>query len=303
MNAVTTTSSLSMTNGVPTEVVDVIDLNPQFLTGEEGVTMNTIIPLDQFITDFGDGLLDAVQRQNPPVYQGQQDERWNSIMSGLLRKPFDAQREVVQAIGTLLLKAGNPAGVINGEMGTGKTLMGIALATVLHHEGYERCSVIAPPHLVYKWRREIIQTVPNARVWVLNGADTLRKLISLRSAAKKPEYPEFFILGRVRMRMGFDWEPAFSTRLFAFAEGEGDGRYRTHMKKVVACSHCGHEVWDAEGNPVLAHLGHEHLSEKRHSCRKCGSPLWTLTRGKKSDKSMTEQVVEAMTQIPRPCSQ
>lgn len=297
MNAVTTTSSLSMTNGVPTEVVDVIDLNPQFPTGEEGVTMNTIIPLDQFITDFGDGLLDAVQRQNPPVYQGQQDERWNSIMSGLLRKPFDAQREVVQAIGTLLLKAGNPAGVINGEMGTGKTLMGIALATVLHHEGYERCLVIAPPHLVYKWRREIIQTVPNARVWVLNGADTLRKLVSLRSAAKKPDHPEFFILGRVRMRMGFDWEPAFSTRLVAFAEDLGGGRYRTRMEKVAACSHCGHEVGGA-GNHVLAHLGHEHLGDKRHFCHKCGSPLWTLTRGKKSDKSMTEQVVEAMTQIP-----
>jgi hypothetical protein len=40
--------------------------------------------------------------------------------------------------------------------------------------------VLSPPHLVYKWRREIQETVAGAKVWVLNGPDTLVKLIKLR---------------------------------------------------------------------------------------------------------------------------
>ena len=153
-----------------------------------------LLGLNDFIELFGEGLLDAVQEQNPPVYSGVHHPRWDAILAGLLRKPFAEQANVVHAVAQLLLDAGKPAAVINGEMGTGKTMMGIAAATILHHAGLPRCLVIAPPHLVYKWRREIIQTVPKARVWVLNGADTLRKLLAMRDALRvgvpKPEAPD-----------------------------------------------------------------------------------------------------------------
>ncbi len=80
------------------------------------------------------------------------------------------------------MNQGERAAIINGEMGTGKTIVGIALATVLNAEGYRRTLVLSPPHLVYKWRREILETVAGAKVWVLNGPDTLLKLIKLREA-------------------------------------------------------------------------------------------------------------------------
>jgi hypothetical protein len=110
----------------------------------------------------------------------------------------------------LLFDENDPAGIINAEMGTGKTMMAIAAAAVAHAEGYQRSLVICPPHLVYKWRREIKQTVPNARVWVLNGPDTLKKLLTLRQMRAAPLHPEFFVMGRVRMRMGYHWKPAFN---------------------------------------------------------------------------------------------
>ena len=52
--------------------------------------------------------------------------------------------------------------------------------------------------------------MPGARVWILNGPDTSRKLLALRAAIGAPasDQPEFFILGRVRMRMGFHWRPS-----------------------------------------------------------------------------------------------
>ncbi|WP_164622690.1 SNF2-related protein, partial [Pseudomonas viridiflava] len=102
------------------------------------------------------------------------------VMDGLLRQHFPAQAQVVQAIAALLLDQNEQAGIINAEMGTGKTMMAIALAAVMHGAGYRRTMVIAPPHLVYKWRREILETTPDARVWVLNGPDTLVKLLKLR---------------------------------------------------------------------------------------------------------------------------
>ena len=102
---------------------------------------------------------------------------------------------MVQAVTRLLVDQGDPAAIINAEMGTGKTMMAICAAAVMHAEGYRRCIVISPPHLVYKWRREILDTVPNARVWILNGNDMLRKLLQLRSVLDTSTAigPEFFI--------------------------------------------------------------------------------------------------------------
>jgi hypothetical protein len=109
---------------------------------------------------------------------------WEAILAGLSRRPFVEQANVVHAVAQLLLDAGKPAAVINGEMGTGKTMMGIAAATILHHAGLPRCLVIAPPHLVYKWRREIIQTVPKARVGAQRGRHLAQAPGHARGSAK-----------------------------------------------------------------------------------------------------------------------
>uniref|UniRef100_M4C633 SNF2 N-terminal domain-containing protein n=1 Tax=Hyaloperonospora arabidopsidis (strain Emoy2) TaxID=559515 RepID=M4C633_HYAAE len=134
-------------------------------------------------------------------------------------------------------------------MGTGKTMMSISLVSVLQQcEGFGRALVLSPPHLVYKWRREILETVPGARVTVLNGPDTLQKLLRLRSAgAPSASSPEFFVLGRVRMRMGFHWRPAYSTRRIRLGEKEADQVVAT----VVACTDCGAMQTDAEGVPLV----------------------------------------------------
>lgn len=90
--------------------------------GEEDATAN-VIPLSQFVTDFGDDLLAAVSQQNPPVYDGIPNTHRELVMDGLKRDPFEAQRDVVQAITRLLVDEAEKAAVINAEMGTGKTMM------------------------------------------------------------------------------------------------------------------------------------------------------------------------------------
>ncbi|HSH30921.1 MAG TPA: DEAD/DEAH box helicase [Thiohalobacter sp.] len=259
-----------------------------------------VISLSQFVEDFGDGLLEAVARQHPPVYDGRPDPYRELVMEGLAREPFDAQREVVQAVSRLLIDAGEPAAVINAEMGTGKTMMAISTAAVLHAEGARRFLVISPPHLVYKWRREIRETIPDARVWVLNGPDTLRKLIRMREMVGMPstDAPEFFVLGRVRMRMGFHWKPAVAVRKLHVRQFTEFGNERSpscvRTVELAACPDCGEVLKDGDGNALRAEAFPD---DARRKCPACGAALWSLIRPRQP-LSPQERVRRALLQIP-----
>lgn len=245
------------------------------------------IGLTDFIDEFGDELLDSLNRSNPPVYAGNAHPRRQAVMESLKRSPFPAQAEVVQAITALLLDRNEQAGIINAEMGTGKTMMAIATAAVMHDAGYRRSLVISPPHLVYKWRREILETIPDARVWVLNGPDTLVKLLKLRDQLGEPYdgRQEFFILGRVRMRMGFHW------RLACWQRRAAGGQ------RLVGCPDCGRLMEDQDGNFVTVEaFQHE---DRRRCCPHCHAALWTLMRpGKSAGGDRRSTVLKSMCRIP-----
>ncbi|CAJ2754595.1 plasmid-related, DNA/RNA helicase [Burkholderia pseudomallei] len=243
------------------------------------------LSLQDFVTEFGDELLDALNRANPPVYAGQPRAHRQLVLAGLKRRLFPAQADVVHAVTELLIERHERAAVVNGEMGCGKTTVGIATAAVLHAEGYRRTLVLSPPHLVYKWRREILETVAGAKVWVLNGPDTLVKLMKLREALHVPvQGQEFFVLGRVRMRMGFHWKPAFVRR-------------RTVHGSIGACPHCGDIITDLDGEPINPiELDAEDI---RRKCAHCTSPLWTLMRPRTlSVNNQSAAVLKALKRIP-----
>lgn len=270
-----------------------------FETGAESLSADpTVISLADFIEQFGDGLLDAVRHQNPPVFNGTFHPAHDAVLDALKRKPFLAQREVVHAVTRLMIDRGDPAAIINAEMGTGKTMMAIATAAVMHAEGYQRTLVISPPHLVYKWRREIKDTVPHARVWILNGPDTLKKLLQIRSMREMPSVPEFFVLGRVRMRMGFHWRPSFNVRRFI----EQDERGGSQRLDYAACPSCGalltNQAEDGTNIPLSARLAEIELGDNRQACHTCGSALWTLIRQGQASRSRRELVLSALQQLP-----
>lgn len=258
-----------------------------------GAGIGEVISMADFIAQFGDGLLASVKLLNPPVDDGQPSAHRDAVMDALKRKPFGAQRQMVHAAAKLLLDRGEPACIFNAEMGTGKTMMGIAAAAVMHAEGVERTLVIVPPHLVYKWRREIKETVPQARVWILNGPDTLRKLLQIRAMRERPAVPEFFVLGRVRMRMGFHWKPVCTTRRVA------DG---VRLGYRAACSDCGALLSGPGGDDGAAPLDREAalamLSAERSQCPACRAPLWSLIHRGQAAQGLRELVDGALQQMP-----
>ncbi|MBI0473534.1 DEAD/DEAH box helicase, partial [Pectobacterium parmentieri] len=95
---------------------------------------------------------------------------------------------------------------------------------------------------------------------------------------------EFFIIGRVRMRMGFHWKPAFV-------------RKRTRHGTVGLCPHCGTMVHTLDGEPVSAlELDAE---EVRRKCGVCKSALWTLMRPRSlSGSDQSAAVLRALKRIP-----
>ena len=258
-----------------------------------------VMPIAQFIADFKPSLLEAVRHQNPPVYDGRPSPAREGLLDQLLRNPFREQRDVVQAITRHLVDARGPSAVCNGEMGTGKTMIGIATAWLLHHAGYPRSLVVCPPHLVYKWRREIKQTVPEARVWILNGPDTLKKLLQLRLVGARPSVPEFFVMGRVRMRMGFNWTPVFTTRRVLEAESDDKA---DRAAEIATCSDCFAPITipDADGAamPLAPDEARSRLDNRQMRCKACGGALWSLARPGAAPKSRREILRDAITQLP-----
>lgn len=230
-------------------------------------------------------MLDSLNRANPPVYTGWQRANRQLLLAGLKRKLFPAQADVVHAVSELLVNRGERAAIVNGEMGCGKTTVGIATAAVLNAEGYRRTLVLSPPHLVYKWRREIQETIAGAKVWVLNGPDTLVKLLKLREQLGLPQQgQEFYVLGRVRMRMGFHWKPAFH-------------RSRSLQGELASCPHCGSIVTDVDGEPISP-VALE-AEESRRKCQSCHATLWTLMRPKGlSASDQSQAVLKALRRIP-----
>lgn len=105
------------------------------------------------------------------------------------------------------------------EMGTGKTLMAIAVALALHRfKGSHRALVVCPPHLVPKWIQEIKDSVPGAKAYNLNSRHILRQLESLRKQPKPSEL-ELYVIGRERAKAGFMWSGPFILSLQALASG------------------------------------------------------------------------------------
>src|SRR4051794_6863986 len=79
-----------------------------------------------------------------------------------MRDPFEAQSHAIEATRKALVR--QKSLLLVGEMGTGKTLMG--MAAIHAHAGSQpyRALVFCPGQLVSKWEREIRETLPNVRV-------------------------------------------------------------------------------------------------------------------------------------------
>jgi superfamily II DNA or RNA helicase len=117
--------------------------------------------LRRFANELGERILQCL----PPLH-GPQDPL-SPLLPNLLRRPYPGQALAVMGVVKRLAQAKSAAVV--AECGTGKTLISLASAYVAAEGKPFTVLVLAPSHLVTKWARESLQTVPKARVFLIDG--------------------------------------------------------------------------------------------------------------------------------------
>ena len=120
----------------------------------------------------------------------------------MLRSPLGAQADAIRAA-ALSLDVHRGTTVV-GEMGTGKTFIA---ASAAHMAGFRRVLVLCPPHLTRKWKREVEDTVPEARAVIVASITDLERLRLSHGPG-----PLFVVMSRERAKLSYRWLPAVVER-------------------------------------------------------------------------------------------
>jgi len=201
-----------------------------------------ITTLEEYLREFSIEIGDRILTSFPALHAP--GDPVSPILGKLLRKPFPAQ-EVAIAGAVARLREANSVACI-AEMGTGKTLMAMSIAHVFAAGRPYACLFVVPPQLLQKTAREILQTIPGARVYVIDslrsqrpgqagphgvnefrlrngriirdGVHTTLTEMRLRGkhksawdrwVAEHGPGPHYVICGRDRAKLGAFWRPSF----------------------------------------------------------------------------------------------
>ncbi len=201
-----------------------------------------ITTLEEYLREFSVEIGDRILTSFPALHAP--GDLVSPILGKLLRKPFAAQ-EVAIAGAVARLRQANSVACI-AEMGTGKTLMAMSIAHVFAAGCPYGCLFVVPPQLLQKTAREILQTIPGAKVYVIDslrskrpgqagphgvnefrlrngriirdGVHTTLTEMRLRGkhksawdrwVAEHGAGPHYVICGRDRAKLGAFWRPSF----------------------------------------------------------------------------------------------
>ena len=213
--------------------------------------------LSGFIDTFKDAIAKRVVESYPPLYRPSENA---PKLPKLLRTPMGGQGDAIK--GTALSLQAHRGTTVVGEMGTGKTFIGAAAA---HAAGFRRMLILCPPHLTRKWKREVEDTVPQARAAIVTSITDLERLrLSVGPA------PLFAIMSRERAKLSYRWKPAVIQRWAAAGGRLVRDEQTGEPFQVPCCPRCYAQVVDKDGVP----LTNEELSRKRRNCDLCRSALW-----------------------------
>ncbi|MXZ87426.1 MAG: hypothetical protein F4Z07_01050 [Dehalococcoidia bacterium] len=213
--------------------------------------------LSEFIDTYRDAIAQRVVESYPPRYRPSENGR---PLPQLLRMPLGAQADAIR--GAALSLEEHRGTTVVGEMGTGKTFIA---ASAAHLAGFRRILVLCPPHLTRKWKREVEETVPDARAAVVASITDLQKLRLSHGPG-----PLFAVMSRERAKLSYRWLPAIVER-WATADGRLVRNEETlEPFRVPCCPDCFEPIVDKDGLP----LTQKDLARRKRTCDECGSALW-----------------------------
>ncbi len=217
--------------------------------------------LDDYITNYGKTLVRNLDRQIQPLTE------LSGEVEGFAAKHkrlYPQQAACINGI-MALKKAGSQYGLMIEGMGCGKTLQGAATVDAYfnqkwlkEHPGKSlkdlylspeqpkyRNVLMAPSHLVAKWKEEIMSEIPGATVTIIDDFD---KLPEIRAKGKARTGREWYLISKDFAKLGSQLSPI-----------------PTHVVKMVpklaVCSDCLHD----EENRAI-----EYKQPGQTTCKRCG---------------------------------
>lgn len=218
-----------VTTGIQQGYLPIGDHAPSTTNSRKREAKNGVNNLDDYLVRYGKLLGKQAEQSLEPLHVPGRDALPNL---DLIRRPFEAQAHVIEAARQALCR--QKCLMIVGEMGSGKSLMGIA-AIHAHAAGRPyRALVFCPGQLVNKWQREIVETIEGAEVIQIESWKTLLS----QDPTKKPPSIQWFIIARDRAKLGAKWQPAYHAR--------------THLVDgFISCPNCGGRLVDEKREPLL----------------------------------------------------
>jgi len=215
--------------------------------------------------------------QNPKLYE---DEMVS--MAKLKRQPFPRQARLIAAANHHLLKEKNL--IISAEMGTGKTISGIALAYLqflANGQKAMKTAVMCPSHLVSKWASEIEATLGKKDKKIIPyEIAIIRKwtdLIGYKNALLSNKL-YFFIFSKEAAKLSYPIREAYAIRKTLIREEyfdeNGNHAIRSKINKIKVCPDCG----------IVIKL--EGRANRPRKCPECG----TICRQVDKDKPSTNRL-------------
>lgn len=199
-----------------------------------------------------------------------------------------------------------------GQMGTGKTAMGgtaaIAMASgvVKKLQGTFRNDqvvlVVAPPHLIEKWHRELRSISPNSYIARINRHEDVKAFMQ-QAARLGSGIAKIGLIKRDMTKLGAGREAAVAWRnvpvaLWHHNQPTPQG-YETHQRirqdRVPICPHCGCTVMQ-ERKGVETPATESWIRGGARTCSACHSPLWQQARDRGSQPKPSQSFI---TQNPR----
>lgn len=158
--------------------------------------------IDDYFQKYGPSVIENVMKGIEPKIP-----RMSTVKHKLKTKtPFPVQAEAIN--GAVNHLKNHDFVILNGAMGTGKTMMSM-LTTVLLHETF-RAIIMAPGHILEKWRDEIIEEVENASVSIINDFSEVAKLRHLKGT--KPSRREFYLFSKDFAKLSYETVPTVKSQ-------------------------------------------------------------------------------------------
>lgn len=211
-----------------------------------------IVKLGDFLSEWGEILKAKIVENMNPIYSPKHEDAWDAQirkkLSNLLRPPFESQtRKGILPVARSFFKEDHKAAFLVGEMGTGKTFMGLAIAYLIP-KASKRILIQCPGHLVKKWIREAEKTIPGCTCYNLNGKD-MALLLANKNRISKPIGTEIWVLGKERAKLHYQHKIQIVRR-----KG-GDccpdcGKSVIVEGKAPVCGNCRSPLWQADNKKV-----------------------------------------------------